>query len=108
MDTVPFLSIIIKQFLARQWENPSDDFVAFILADIYPGKKTKQVLEKFNGIVKKSFKQFINDMLNDKLKVALANTNTESENQVEQQQSSQPHTESEEPQIVTTQEELEG
>jgi len=98
----------IKQFLAKQWENPSDEFVAFILTDIYSGKKTKQVLEKFNGVVKKSLKQFVNDMLNDKLKVALANTNTETENQNEQQQSKEVAVTAEEPLVVTTQEEIEG
>ncbi len=97
----------IKLFLTKQWENPSDDFVAFILSDIYPGKKTKQVLEKFNGVVKKSLKQFLNDALNDKLKVALANTNLETDTP-KTTQSIQEVAVTEEPQVVTTEEELEG
>lgn len=97
----------IKQFLSKQWENPTDDFVAFILSDVYPGKKTKQVLEKFNSVVKRSLKQFINDMLNDKLKVALANTNIEAEAEKITQASNEVAA-SEEPQIVTTEEEIEG
>lgn len=96
----------IKQFLAKQWENPTDDFVSFILSDIYPGKKTKQVLEKFNGVVKKSLKQFVSDMLNDKLKAALANTEPDS---VSEEDSSNDNEEiKNEPQIVTTEEEIEG
>ncbi|MDA5108427.1 type I restriction endonuclease [Brevibacillus thermoruber] len=99
----------IKQFLAKQWDNPSDEFVSFILSNIYSGKKTKQVLEKFNGVVKKSLKQFVNDMLNDKLKVALANTNSEADNDMEQPtQTVKEVAATEEPQIVTTQEEIEG
>lgn len=99
----------IKLFLTKQWENPSDEFVSFILADIYPGKKTKQVLEKFNGVVKKSLKQFVNDALNDKLKAALANTNADAEIDSDKNiNSGKEVAATEEPQIVTTQEELEG
>ncbi|GIQ66570.1 hypothetical protein PACILC2_51380 [Paenibacillus cisolokensis] len=97
----------IKQFLKKQWDNPSDDFVKFILTDIYPGLKTKQVIERFNGIVQKSLKQFMNDLLNDKLKSALENTNLESDSSVEEVAATTEQTKNE-PEIITTQEELEG
>ncbi|XID90496.1 type I restriction endonuclease [Paenibacillaceae bacterium WGS1546] len=97
----------IKQFLSRQLENPSDEFVSFILSDFYQGKKTKQVLEKFNGLVKKSFKQLVNDMLNDKLKAAIANTNTEPVSTSVGEVAATVE-ESGAPQIETTEEELEG
>ena len=98
----------IKQFLARQWEAPTDDFVAFILTDIYPGKKTKQVLERFNGLVRKSLKQFVNDMINDKLKAALANTSTEQQEANTAPQEEVAASVEEGPQVHTTAEELEG
>lgn len=97
----------IKRFLKEQWDNPSDEFIRFILTDIYPGLKTKQVIERFNGIVHKSLKQFMNDFLNDKLKSALENTNNEVERVVEEVAVSAEPIKSE-PEIVTTQEELEG
>ncbi|WP_201317836.1 type I restriction endonuclease [Paenibacillus sp. EPM92] len=99
----------IKQFLTKQWENPSDEFIAFILSEVYQGKKTKQVIEKFAGVVKKSLKQFVNDTLNDTLKVAIANTNAEIKpvtNEVAV--TSAVEDEQEKPQIVTTEEEIEG
>ncbi|ALS22257.1 type I restriction endonuclease [Paenibacillus naphthalenovorans] len=100
----------IKQFLAKQWENPSDEFISFILTDIYQGKKTKQVIEKFSGVVKKSLKQFVNDTLNDTLKAAIANTNAEAVSEAVATVSSVQtvNDEPEKPVIVTTEEELEG
>ncbi len=96
----------VKRFLKEQWESPSDDFVSVILSDVYPGKKTRQVIEKFNGIVKRSLKEFVNDILNDKLQSALANTNSE---QVTKEAAPTIETISDEsPEVVTTQEELEG
>ncbi|WP_178023921.1 type I restriction endonuclease [uncultured Paenibacillus sp.] len=96
----------IKRFLKTQWENPTDDFVTAILSEVYPGKKTKQVIEKFNGIVKRSFKEFVNDMLNDKLQTALANTNLD----VPANKEATPMVEETEstPEVITTPEELEG
>lgn len=98
----------IKRYLKKQWEEPSDDFTTTILSEVYPGKKTKQVLEKFNVIVKKSFKEFVNDILNDKLQSALANTNAEVATTNEFSSVVEIPEQSEQPEIVTTQEEIEG
>jgi hypothetical protein len=102
----------IKQFLSEQWENPTDDFVAFVINGIYPGKKTRNVLDKFHGLVKKSLKQFVNDQVNDKLKAALADTNDD-ENElvaatIEQTDVTTEIEPVDAPQIVTTEEEIEG
>ncbi len=97
----------IKRFLKAQWESPSDDFTSVILSDVYPGKKTRQVLDKFNGIVKRSFKEFVNDILNDKLQSALANTNAEQVVTNEVAPTVEEITDTA-PEVVTTQEELEG
>lgn len=96
----------IKRFLKAQWDKPSDDFVSFILSEIYPGKKTKQVIEKFNGIVNRSFKEFVNDILNDKLQSALANTNAEP--MAVKEVAAAVETEAITPSAVTTEEEIEG
>ncbi|QJD84006.1 type I restriction endonuclease [Cohnella herbarum] len=97
----------IKRFIKNQWEVPTDDFISFILSDVYPGKKTKQVIEKFNGIVKKSMNEFINDLLNEKIQSALATTNVVPTTLSEvAATASEPVIE--ETGIVTTQEEIEG
>lgn len=97
----------IKRFLKTQWDSPSDDFVSVILSEVYPGKKTRQVIDKFNGIVKRSLKEFVNDILNDKLQSALANTNSDQVTTKEVATTLEDVVD-EGPAIVTTQEELEG
>lgn len=97
----------IKRFLKSQWDKPSDEFIKFILTDIYPGLKTKQVIERFSDIVHKSLKQFMNDYLNDKLKTALETANLENKQMLNEVAASVT-TETEDPEIITTEEELEG
>ncbi|BFT69175.1 type I restriction endonuclease [Paenibacillus sp. P36] len=98
----------IKQYLASQWENPSEEFMVMILNNVYSGKKTKQVIEKFQGLIKGSLKQFVNDLLNDKLKAALANTNAEQVIVPESTIEVAAAIEQDSPEIETTPEEIEG
>lgn len=96
----------IKVFLSKQWDNPTEDFMVFILNHVYAGKKTKQVIEKFQGVIRGALKQFVNDMLNDKLKAALANTNSD---KIEHASPEVAATIGEtEPEVTTTHEEIEG
>lgn len=95
----------IVQYLQMQWVNPSEEFISPILTAIYPGKKTKQVIEKFTPLMKKSMKLFINDLINDKFKAALATTKDEVATTSESEQVSDKKPE---PLIVTTNEEIEG
>jgi hypothetical protein len=68
----------IKQFLSKQWEEPSDEFVRLIINEVYQGIKTKKVLDIFKDIVKKSLNQFVNEKVNDKLQQALNSDTAES------------------------------
>lgn len=61
----------IKLFLSKQLEEPENDFVNHIVGAIYPGRRTQTVLDKFKPVVKKSLTQFINDLVNDRIKAAL-------------------------------------
>lgn len=103
---------LIKTQLNSQLNNPSDEFVRFIINDFYSGVKTSNVIEKFRPIVKKSMQQFVNDFMNEKIKIILSNNeeneqdnNTESIlNEVEEKEVEEKI----ETKIVTTEEELEG
>ncbi|MEH7223410.1 type I restriction endonuclease [Bacillus sp. JJ1566] len=105
----------IKQYLARQWDNPSEDFIRVILNDIYQGVKTKKVIDNFRDLVKKSLNQYVNEKVNDKLQKAL---NSSTENIVNAQprvplddEKEKEETEVEvnkEDEIHTTEEEIEG
>ena len=63
---------VFKQLLATQWEHPSDDFVRFILKDVYHGTKTQNVIERFRPLVKDSLDEFVSELMNDKIKTALS------------------------------------
>jgi len=99
-----------KEYLNTLWTNPSEDFISHVTGHIYEGKKTKAALEKFEPIIKKSFKQIINDMVNEKLNAALQSTSSEeaplkNDNELEVNIVDEVEVES---LIITTQEEIEG
>ena len=99
----------IKQLLAKQLEAPSDEFVTYVLNNVYDGRKTQKIIEDFRGTVKKSFVQFINEQVNDRLKTALGSEDSEpTSEESHTPDSDDTNTEEQKPKIVTTQEELEA
>ncbi len=100
---------LIKQFLKDQFSNPSDDFVKLVLSsDIYEGRFTQAILDKFKPIVRKSISLYLNDLVNDKIKNALNLDTSKSEPNV-----NAPNNEADSPEndisgIVTTAEELQS
>lgn len=67
----------IKQILSRQLTEPEDSFVAYVIGDIYNGRKTQRVIEDFRPLVKNAFTQIINDKANEKLKSAMTTEEVE-------------------------------
>ncbi|MER2190656.1 MAG: type I restriction endonuclease [Solibacillus sp.] len=64
----------LKEYLSVQFETPDEEFVKFLVQQIYDGQKTKTTLEKFTPIIAKGLKQIVNEKLNDKLNAALKST----------------------------------
>lgn len=81
---------LIKGLLAKQLEQPDDNFVNYILSEVYDGKRRQSVIDKFTPIVKKSFNQFINDLLSDRITAALAQTSADDEPQSDNDTSDSP------------------
>ena len=73
---------LIKGLLASEYDNPSEEFVRFILNHIYDGQKNQRVIEKFTPVIKKSFSSFVNEIVNNKISSALAKDNDEPEPQM--------------------------
>lgn len=96
-------SSLIKGVLLKEFESPSDDFVRFILTDIYDGQKNQRVIEKFVPVVKRAFSALVNEIVNSKISSALS---ADSEEDAEEN----VNVEEEIPvsKIVTTEEEIEG
>lgn len=61
----------IKQLMAAELQEPSEEFVRFFATRVYPGKMTPAVREKFAQITRRALRQFITDQLNERLKSAL-------------------------------------
>lgn len=99
-------SSLIKSFLAALYDNPSDDFVRFILTDIYDGQKNQRVIEKFAPVVKRAFSSFVNEIVNNKISSALIKDEPEESTALDHASELEP----EEPtsKIITTEEEIES
>lgn len=94
-----------KQVIKREFENPSEDFVRFIAAQVYSGRLTQGIKDQFQKIVKKALNQFITEKINQKLATALSINKEESkavEEELNQQLDQDKKT------IVTTEEELQA
>ncbi len=61
----------IREFMSQQLEEPTDDFVKYILSEVYSGVKTQNVIDKFRPIIKKSLNSFVSELMNDKISAAL-------------------------------------
>lgn len=99
----------LKNFLKEQINEPSEGFVKYLLSEVYDGVKTKNTIERFTPVVKKTFRSFINDEVNKKLSDALSTTVEveEDEQQVEEVVEDTVN-EKEVPEIITTAEEIES
>lgn len=62
---------LIKSFVHAQRTNPSDDFVKYMMSQIYDGTRTQQAIERFRPIVKRGLNQYVNDAINETLKNAI-------------------------------------
>ena len=95
-------STLIKNLLSKDLENPSDDFIRYILSsEIYDGQKNQKVIDKFKFIVKKSFTDFINDIVNQKILSALTPETTKELEEVVVEEETKSK-------IVTTAEEMDA
>jgi len=99
----------IKAFMSNELKNPTEVFVRFIVGQIYPGRATEKVISQFTEITKKSLSQLINDIVNEKIKLALDNEATPKQENIPAENTEiLPNQESKEIKIETTQLELEG
>ena len=64
---------MMKNVIAEQIRNPSDQFVKVLInKNIYSGTKTQAVLDKFKGIIQKAFEAYINDTITERLSTVIS------------------------------------
>ena len=101
---------LIKSFLARQSTTLDDSFINYILGEVYQGRRTQQVIERFTPIIKKAYNGYINDVINDTLKSAMLSHEDDPKKETIDDDTDSEQIEPEEPvsKIETTPDELEA
>lgn len=95
----------LKATIKAEFASPSPDLVRLFTKKVYDGVVNQKVLDQFTELVKRSLASHVNDVMSERLNVAIKTTEEPT------QQATQPQTEAiEEPEskIVTTEEEMEG
>lgn len=101
----------IKEVLVKELNEPSEEFIKFFASRVYAGRLTTKILEQFSGLVAKSVKTLISELISERLQTAL---NREKEDREKLATPApvegQPAAEAieEEGDILTTEEEEEG
>ncbi|MCI1750890.1 MAG: type I restriction endonuclease [Megasphaera cerevisiae] len=101
----------IRQIIKDEIASPSDDLVRLILnRGIYDGVKTQNIVEKYQPLVKRSIGLVITEIINERLKNALAKNENNEDNEKSDSSStgSEDNLETMEDKIITTQEELDS
>ena len=62
----------LRALIVKEISDPSEDFTRYFAKAVYPSIVKAKVLDMFKGLVKRTFYQYINDAINERLKTALA------------------------------------
>lgn len=110
------ITIQVKELLNRNFQNPEDEFVRYFVKYTGDGKSSAKQIEQYRPIVKKSITSIINDIIADRLNVAIKNeNNADKKSENDKSQKANPESEkltggvvfqNKEKGIVTTQEEI--
>ena len=93
---------LIARF-AAEIERPSEAFVKVLANPVYDGRFTAATMERFRGLVRTSIRAYISDAVDRRLRSAL-----EKNAEAVEQARADTQAPAEEPEIVTTAEELQG
>lgn len=61
----------LKREIAKQFREPSDEWIKFFTSRVYEGAFTQKVRDQFTALVGKATRQFLTESVNDRLKSAL-------------------------------------
>lgn len=95
----------LRNLIVKEISEPTDEFTRHFTKSVYPSMVTAKVLEQFKGLVKRSFHQYINDAINERLKSALATDQQKAEEIAKEELTANAP---EENKIQTTAEEMEA
>lgn len=102
----------LKALFAKEFSNPSPEFVKYFTKQVYDGVVTAKVQEQFAELIKRSISSYVNDLISNRLKTALNTQNDDQKivdkNEISSDEIVQTEDEKKADNIVTTEEELEG
>jgi len=102
----------IKEALVKELNEPSEEFIKFFASRVYAGRLTAKIIEQFTGLVAKSAKTLISELISDRLQTALNREKEDMEKMTVAPTSSLDNqataVSEEESDILTTEEEIEG
>jgi len=99
----------LKVLIQQEMASPSDALVRHFARQVYSGTLTAKMMEYFTNLVRKSFQHTFSDQITDRLKTALGQEEIVASQPVSVDSINAPaQDEKKEPNIVTTQEEIEG
>jgi hypothetical protein len=99
----------LKTLMTKEFANPSYDFVCYFGKQIYDKKFTAKVAEIFTPLVKRAVNSYINDVISDRLKSAIKESEVESKTQEHPVDAEVQQSEIEEGRTIeTTEDELNG
>lgn len=93
----------LKTAIGAEFANPSVEFVKYFGRQVYDGSFTQKVTEQFTVLVKRTINNYVNDMITDRLKAAMADTQS-----MAAEETTSIEEESADSGIITTDEELQA
>lgn len=103
---------LIKTVFKNDLENPSEEYISYIINSFFDGRKTSTIIEKFKPLVKKTYNQFLTELMSDKFEATLKGAKEALEVQktleTEEATNNQNDSNNEVSKIITTFEELEA
>ena len=105
----------IKEHFRAQLEHPSDDFVRYMLSQVYAGSRTAAAVERFRPVVEATMNALIGEIMNERITKALksdaepaSNTAPANDEPLESVEAEQTEAEAPRKQVITTDEELQA
>lgn len=97
----------LKAQIKEEFNSPSVDLVRILTKRVYEGQVTQKVIEQFTELVKRSLNNHINEVISERLNVAIKTTEEVKPMGIDEPVKEDIKTE-ETPKVVTTDEELQG
>ena len=98
----------LKATIKKEFASPSAEMVKMLTKRVYDGVITSKILEQFTELVKRSFANHINDVMSERLNIAIQTTEREETPKNETPQDTKNEPVDNDNRIITTEEELEG